>query len=137
MSHQEHKVRLLSESGQIVEGVWVYDDELEDCRLCLRYLDKEIAITEVDYFEAMCRIREELEKKEFLPQCYGASKNVFPSGMSRSMGDGLQAHRHRLGSKGTMSDLVSIFATGEDVEAVTVAEQGRFHEEWLESISNP
>ena len=134
MSLEHYPVQLLSDDGETIDGVWAFDDEIEDCCLSLQYSGKKIVITEIDYFEAMCRIREELEKENLRPLSYGASRNVFPSGMSRDMGDATLAYRTTLGLQGKMSDLVFIFATGGDVEPVTVSEQKQFHDEWFKSL---
>src|SRR5438309_1168607 len=62
-----------------------------------------------DHFDALCRVREALEPLGMHLLCYGASRNVFPSGMGRDMGDGRKAYRMRMGQPATLADLVSIF----------------------------
>src|SRR5215471_2936949 len=100
MSLQTYTVNLIRNSGEILNGFWMYDDEIDDCSLSLQYANNVLTITAIDYFEAMCRIREELEKENIRPLCYGASRNVFPSGMCRSMGDATLAYKHTLGLQG-------------------------------------
>jgi hypothetical protein len=80
----------------------------------------------------MVGIRRELEKDGIRLRCYGASKNVYPSRMSIEMGAGAQAYKMTMGQQAT--DLVSIFASGPDVEPATVDEQRAFFEAWGESL---
>ena len=58
--------------------------------------------------------------KGLIPICYGASENVYPSGMCLDMGSGSRAYLW--GKKGPLS-LVDIFATGPEVIPSTVADQ--------------
>jgi hypothetical protein len=103
------------------------------CRITLRYEDEEIECRDRDFFEAFCRVREHLEKVGLYPLCYGASRNVFPSGMCRDMGNGLKAYRMKIGSRVGEGDLVSIFDSGSDVDPVSVESQREFFDRWLES----
>jgi hypothetical protein len=119
--------------NEIVEGNVTVHEELEtrdQCTLTLTFDGRSHTATDRDYFEALCKIRLELEKENALPMCYGASRNVFPSGMCRDMGRGLKAYKMTLGERGKQSDLVSIFATGPDVDPATVSEQRSFVESW-------
>jgi hypothetical protein len=108
-----------------------YDEESEPCILSLTYRDQTISVQASDYFEALCQIRLQLEAQQMQLLCYGASKNVYPSGMARDMGQGLRAYKLTIGKHATMADLLDIFATGTDIQPVTVEEQRRFYESWL------
>jgi hypothetical protein len=79
-----------------------------------------------DYFDAFCRIREQLEEWGFRPLCYGAARDRFPSGMARDMGEGLKVDKMRIGAQA--SDLAPIFDEGKGIEPVTVAEQRAFYD---------
>jgi hypothetical protein len=60
------------------------------------------AVTETGehfFFDALCAIRQRLEEQGAMLDCYGASLNVFPSGMSRDMGRGVKAYKLTLGSE--------------------------------------
>ena len=70
--------------------------EEQKCHVEFRYRGKSLRAEAFDFFEAFCRIRLELEQEHLLPLCYGASLDVYPSGMSRSMGAGLKAYRMKL-----------------------------------------
>jgi hypothetical protein len=85
-----------------------------------------------DYFGAFCRIREQLEQWGMLPPCYGASRDRYPSGMARDMGEDLKVYKMRLDAQS--SDLAPIFDEGDDIEPVTVAEQLAFFESWIREL---
>ncbi len=111
--------------------IWEFDLNNPDwIRLGLRFNDQEITVGNPDYFHAMQEIRLQLEKDGIFLNCYGASRNVYPSGMAIDMGQGLKAYRLKIGEHGERSSLVSIFASGEDVILSTVAEQEQFYQDW-------
>ncbi len=101
--------------------------------ITLKYADKAVEGSGPDCFEAFCRVREKLEMIGLLPLCYGASRNVFPSGMGRDMGNGLAAYRMTMGRHTTREDLVRIFDSGPDMDLVSVKLQREFFDRWLES----
>lgn len=107
------------------------------CRIILRYDESEIEASDGDFFDAFCGVREQLEKVGLTPLCYGASRNVYPSGMCRDMGDGLQAYRMQMGQRVGKDALVSIFASGRDVDPVSVEVQKEFFNRWLGSLNLP
>jgi hypothetical protein len=132
---ERHAVELVNQAGHAARGVFVVteDDGVERCRLTLQYRDVEITAVAHDYFEAMCRIRRRLEQAGWFPLCYGASRQVYPSGMARDMGRGLKAYKLRLRCRPGMEDLVGIFDAGPDVELATVLEQKEFFDRWWKS----
>jgi hypothetical protein len=89
-----------------------------------------------DFFEALKLLRLELEKAGALLHCFGASENVYPSGMQRSMGPAVLAYKMRIGSPTSRQDVVSIFETDETVFPSTVEQQERFHQRWIDSLRN-
>jgi hypothetical protein len=103
------------------------------CRITLRYEDTEIESSDEDFFEAFCKVREQLESIGLNPLCYGASRNVYPSGMCRDMADGLRAYRMKMGHRVEPKDIVSIFDSGPDVDPVSVKVQQEFFNRWLKS----
>ena len=106
-----------------VQGTCTWNRNGPNCELTLNAGELTLTASGPDYFEAFCRIREELDKSGLVPFCYGASRYVWPSGMCRDMGLGRKAYNGRIGQRLTSNDLVGIFETGPDVEPVTVAEQ--------------
>jgi hypothetical protein len=103
------------------------------CRLRCEYRDKAIESTASDFFQALCDVRSLLAKDGLIPLCYGASLNVFPSGMARDMGQGLKAYKMTMGQHARTADLVDIFSEGPDVVPASVAAQEQFWRDWLAS----
>ena len=105
-----------------------------ECNLTLCYDSVEVHGVGTDFFNAFCRIREQLARSGIYPVCYGASRNVYPSGMSRDMGAGLKAHRLQMGRQAQLEDLVHIFDSGPDIELATVEAQKAFAEAWFDQF---
>jgi hypothetical protein len=103
------------------------------CDICLTYGASAVRGSGPDFFEAFCRVRERLTALGLRPLCYGASRNVFPSGMARDMADGLKAYKLRLGFPATGDNIVEIFETGPDVDPVSVEAQRQFFDDYLKS----
>src|SRR5687767_15975890 len=101
--------------------------------MSLHFNSREITIADHEYFSALCSIRRVLELEGGLLHCYGASRNVYPSPMSRDMGGGIKAFKLHRGSQAKLSDLVSIFDRGADMSPTTVDEQERVFKDWLAS----
>ncbi len=104
------------------------------CIVCISYRDRIVEKISSDYFDALCLVRSELETDGLIPFCYGASLNVYPSGMCRDMGSGMLAYRLTLGKHTSRSDLVKIFDEGPDVIPASVELQRRNYASWLQSI---
>ncbi|HEY8991376.1 MAG TPA: hypothetical protein VIM46_05330, partial [Luteolibacter sp.] len=99
-----------------------------------RFRNKVIEASASDYFDAFSRIREQLETEHLIPFCYGASLNVFPSGMARDMSAGLSAYRLAMGRHASREDLVRIFDAGPDVIPSSVANQRKHFDDWIQSL---
>ncbi|MFH0300063.1 hypothetical protein AAFX91_23090 [Bradyrhizobium sp. 31Argb] len=91
------------------------------------------AESEEDFFEALRQLRLDLEKTGALLYCFGASENVYPSGMQKSMGPAILAYKMRLGAPALQRDIVNIFKADETVIPSTVEQQERFRQRWIES----
>jgi hypothetical protein len=128
----ERSIRLIGSDGQETATV-VCEPADRLRRLVLRYRDVSIDESASDYFEAFCRVRNQLDKEGLQPLCYGASLNVYPSGMARDMGAGLKAYRLTIGKQARLTDLVDIFEHGQDVVPASVPQQKEFWEAWLRS----
>ncbi len=87
-----------------------------------------------DLFAALCELRMQLEQSGLLLRCAGSDLNVYPSSMSRSMGEGRKAFRLTPGLPASLADLVDIFDASSMPQGSTVAEQKAFFERWFESI---
>jgi hypothetical protein len=87
-----------------------------------------------DLFEALAGLRSTLEAAGDQLLCNGARRDVFPSGMSRSMGGGRKAYVLRLGTPAKQGDLVDLFDPASPDLVGTVDKQREFRDAWLVSI---
>ncbi|TGQ52458.1 hypothetical protein EN836_18640 [Mesorhizobium sp. M1C.F.Ca.ET.193.01.1.1] len=104
------------------------------CGLTCKYRGKVIEAEEDDYFEALFRIRQQLEIDGLLPFCYGASGYVFPEGTVIEMSRGLIACKVKMGQPPQKTDLVNIFADGHDVAPTFPRMQQKCWDAWLASL---
>lgn len=128
---------LSSDSINITAELLLWDEDVDDpemVRLSLRFQKREITKVDTDYFAALCAIRVELETMGILVNCYGASRNVYPSPMMRSMGSGDKAYKLHMGQPAKQENIVSIFDTGPDVRPTTVSDQEDYYKQWLNSL---
>ena len=94
-----------------------------ECRVSINCEGKVSEGTRIDYFDALEEARLPFEAEGYRLLCYGASLNVFPSGMGRSCTLGIESYQLREdGPNGTKD----IFETGKDVIPATVKEQRLF-----------
>ena len=125
---------LKPDASQCEARVEWWSPEHTDCRVRVTFEDQTFEGSGGDFFDALADLRNGCEGDGYRLLCYGASRNVWPSGMARDMGRGLKAYRNQLNQRASRTDLVGIFETGADVEPGTVAEQRAFHEEWILSL---
>jgi hypothetical protein len=86
MEDQCHQIHLRDSSGKQLPAT-VFLGEVEDeWKITLAFGNNIFTASAGDYFDAFCEIREQLKSLGLLPLCFAASRNVYPSGMSRSMG---------------------------------------------------
>jgi hypothetical protein len=109
-------------------------DNGDDCRLRCQYRDNTIESSAPDYFQALCDVRARLANDGLVPFCYGASLNVYPSGMARDMGQGLKAYKLTMGKQAQMVDLVEIFTEGPHVVPSSVEMQEQFFRNWIAAL---
>jgi hypothetical protein len=103
----------------------------DTCHITFCFRGRSLAAEAGDFFETFCQIRQRLESDGLIPFCYGASLNVYPSGMARDMGLGLKAYKLTIGKPARMQDLVEIFAEGPDVIPASVSRQQEFYQQWI------
>jgi hypothetical protein len=131
-------VQLLSASG-VAPGELTYGErssgEGPECWVRLVYGGRSFIGEGGDYFDALVALRKHLEAQGTLIRVNGAARNVWPSGMSRSMGGGLKAYRMTLGAQAGIADLVHIFESSVGVEPATIAEQENFRDQWFASLA--
>jgi len=105
----------------------------DECVLTCLCRGKTIRAAAGNFFDALCRIRLELEKERLLLFCYGASVNAMPSGQTKYLSARIGAYRLRNEVPPTWRDLVDIFADGPDVIPATVGMQREFRERFFAS----
>lgn len=85
-----------------------------------------------DLFGALIALRREMERRGGRLLCAGARRNVYPSGMSRSMGGARQAYVLKLGEPATV--LVDIFDRADVSDVGTIDEQSAYKTRWAASL---
>lgn len=129
----QHKIFLIG--GADDEMATFTEEEANGlCRLVCEYRGRVVSTEALDYFDALCNVRLELEKEGLIPFCYGASINVFPSPMARQMGKGKSAYKMEMGKQTTRECAVRIFENGADVTPSPVALQKQYFNDWLASL---
>jgi hypothetical protein len=86
-----------------------------------------------DAFEALRRVRRELERHDVLLNCAGARRDVWASGTQRDMGGGLHAYVLEMPRTETRPSTIGIFEPVPPELAATVEEQDEFYTRWLQS----
>ena len=89
---EQHRVYLIGGNDDET-AIFTLFDERDHCRLRCEYRDKALEVSATDFFQALCDIRGLLANDGLIPFCYGASLNVYPSGMAKDMGQGLKAYK--------------------------------------------
>lgn len=130
---ERHRIFLIGGTDDEVAEFTLIEQE-DDCELRCEYRGKAISRTASDFFQALSDVRHDLAREGLIPFCYGASLNVYPSGMARQMGAGLKAYRLTMGQQARMADLVEIFSTGPDVIPAHVEAQEAFFQDWIGSL---
>ena len=135
MNHEsEHSVPFIRDGEPYAEGRFLVYEEDDSIRLVLELGSEVLTSIADDCFEAFCGIRTQLEERRIHPQCAGSIRSVFPSGMSRSMGNGLTAYRLSIGHQALTKDLVGIFDDANGLPPSTVKEQEAFFDHWVDSL---
>lgn len=92
-----------------------------------------ITKTADDFFGALRQIRLELETQNAMILCNGARIDAYPSGMSRQMSLGRIVYLNQMGQPAQQK--VAIFDKAEADWVASVAEQDKYHHDWLASLS--
>jgi hypothetical protein len=136
---QAKPVAIQIPDGATIQGSFYLWDESpgdpDSVRLELSFQGRSVtADSGVGYFDALAHIRQQIEPDGYRLLCFGASKGVYPSGMSRSMGVGDKAYKLEMGKATVTKDLVSIFDSDASVVPATLEEQQASFDEWMESL---
>ena len=81
-------------------------------------------------FEALVRLRRQLEPDDLWVAVQGARRDTYPSGMARDMGGGMQVYVMRTGKRARREDLVKTLDDAPPDQLATVDEQRAFAEAW-------
>lgn len=87
--------------------------------------------TAPDMFEALVRLRRQLEPDGLMIAVQGARRDTYPSGMARDMGGGMQLYVIRPGRRAHREDLVETLDDALPGQIGTVDQQREFAEAWL------
>jgi hypothetical protein len=128
----ENKIAIRLADGSTVGATLMHRENDSTCWLHLVGVGIDETATSTDYFESFVNIRKKLAKRNLYPLCYASSRNVWPSGMARDMGQGLAAYKLTMGLPAV--DLVNIFDSGPDIDPVTPEVQQAFSKVWAKSL---
>lgn len=83
-----------------------------------------------DMFEALVRLRRQLEPDGLMIAVQGARRDTYPSGMARDMGGGSTVYIMRAGQRARREDLVKTLEDAPTELLGTVDEQQAFAQAW-------
>jgi hypothetical protein len=83
-----------------------------------------------DMFEALVRLRRQLEPDGLMIAVQGARRDTYPSGMARDMGGGMGVYVMRPGLRARPEDLVRTLDDAPPDQVATIDEQRAFAEAW-------
>jgi hypothetical protein len=83
-----------------------------------------------DMFEALVRLRRQLEPDGLMIAVQGARRDTYPSGMARDMGGGMSVYVMRAGQRARREDLVKTLEDAPTELLGTVGEQQAFAQSW-------
>lgn len=84
-----------------------------------------------DMFEALVRLRRQLEPDGLALAVQGARRDTYPSGMARDMSGGMEVYVLRPGQPAARADLVETLDDAPPDQLATVDEQQAFADAWL------
>jgi hypothetical protein len=106
----------------------------EPYRAQLEWRGPPIDVGAGDMFEALVRIREQLEPQGWFVAVQGSRLDTFASGMQRDMAGGLSVYVMRMGEPARSEDVVETFAEADPGLLATVDAQRRRVAEWTRSV---
>jgi hypothetical protein len=90
-------------------------------------------VSSEDFFSALLDLRKQIEETGWRLLVKGAARNVWASGMSRSMGDGVMAYQLEVRVAASLDRMVNIFDPANEAEVGTVTEQEEFFSDWVKN----
>lgn len=102
------------------------------CELTLRNdALEECYVSSDDFSSALLDLRERIEKTGWRQLVKGVARNVWASGMSRSMGGWIKAYKLEKGIAASLDRMVNISEAADEAEVGTFAEQQAFFWHWF------
>jgi hypothetical protein len=83
-------------------------------------------------FEALVRLRRQLEPDGLMVALQGARRDTYPSGMTRDMGGGMSVYVLRPGLPARQEDLVKTLDDAQPDQIATIDEQAFSRSQWPE-----
>jgi hypothetical protein len=84
-----------------------------------------------DVFEALVRLRRQLEPDGLMIAVHGARRDTYPSGMAGDMGAGMKVYVLHPGLRGRREDLIETLDDALPDELGTADEQRAFYDAWI------
>jgi hypothetical protein len=107
----------------------------DSCRMALKsHIAGTYYADEVDMFQCLIAIRQQLKVNGWYILCKGASRNFHPTATSRNMTGGYIVHRIEMGKPATRESKAKIFEPEILDNVVDVDEQFKIYQEWVLSI---
>ncbi|WP_342086215.1 hypothetical protein [Dyadobacter sp. OTU695] len=132
--NEKHIVTAVDRLGNLHISTLLAKRTNDTCELTLRNdALEECHVSSDDFFSALRDLREQIEKTGWRLLVKGAARNVWASGMSRSMGGGIKAYQLEKGIASSLDRMVNIFEPADEAEVGTVAEQEAFFSDWVTS----
>ena len=137
MTKETIETLILLPNGQNLSAMFELDfgtQEDETVSVKLIFANRKLFSKGDTFWEALTKLRIDLEKENILIACFGSCANVYPSPMILNMGEGRQAYRLTHREQAKKKNLVDIFESDNDVQPVTVKEQENYYSKWLTSL---
>lgn len=134
MVHDKLRLDAMEPGGAMKALVDLRHDDMSCAIRVILDDGREFAAEEVDCWWALLAIRKQLDPLGIRLLCQGSRRDVWPSGMSAQMSDGLKAYVHVLGRRGRSADLVNVFDPAPADLVGTIAEQTADRDAWASSL---
>ena len=134
MKTEKISVKLLEKSGAFGDGIvdFVKNESKIEAKFCTQNVCTNYCGSV--YFNILRLIRLRLEANGVVLLCIASRVDVYPSGMSRSMGGGRRAYKLKLGQQARKEDIVDIFEFADPSKIGSVEDQHNYFREWAKSL---
>ena len=129
--------KVILPDNNIVDAIFelYFSAKGDEVSVKLFFNNREITENAYTFWDALIKLRLQLEKENILIKCFGSCENVYPSAMALDMGNGQLAYKMKLKEPiKSKNALVDIFAYDDSIIPVTVAVQEAFYNDWIKSL---